>query len=144
MNSNEIRKVSNNNDIATNLQNNITNALLQTDFVKNQKQNAATYIYQTATEKIKKGWFDCCNFTHILQPYFNVENTDIKSRILHSLIPFNPRFYDIIDNNPDLYGPFWISSTLILTIAASGGLHRYLYVSCTLLFSLNQHRERTL
>ena len=39
-----------------------------------------------------------------------------------SLIPFNPKFHDISEKTPDLYGPFWIYTTLIFIIAAAGSL----------------------
>jgi hypothetical protein len=42
------------------------------------------------------------------------------------LIPFNTKFYDISHKNPDLYGPFWIYTTLIFIMAASGSLNKYL------------------
>jgi hypothetical protein len=45
--------------------------------------------------------------------------------LLHSLIPFNPKFFDISSTNPDLYGPFWIYTCLIFIIAASGSLSRH-------------------
>jgi len=41
------------------------------------------------------------------------------------MIPFNPKFFDISHKNPDLYGPFWIYTTLIFVIAASGSLTKY-------------------
>ncbi len=50
----------------------------------------------------------------------------MRSRLLHSLIPFNPKFYDISEKTPDLYGPFWIYTTLIFIIAAAGSLSGYL------------------
>lgn len=46
--------------------------------------------------------------------------------MLHSLVPFNPKFYDIAESTPDLYGPFWIYTTLIFVIAASGSLAKYI------------------
>lgn len=59
-----------------------------------------------------------------MKPYFNITTSDVFKRLLHSLIPFNPKFYDISENTPDLYGPFWIYTCLIFIIAASGSLSR--------------------
>ena len=42
------------------------------------------------------------------------------------MIPFNAKFYDISNNNPDLYGPFWIYTTLIFILAASGSFSKHL------------------
>lgn len=62
----------------------------------------------------------------MLKPYFNIDTEDFFKRFFHSLIPFNPYFYDSIENNPDLWGPFWIYTFLIFAIAACGSLQTYL------------------
>jgi hypothetical protein len=61
-----------------------------------------------------------------LKKYFNITTADVRTRLLHSLIPFNPKFHDISEQTPDLYGPFWIYTTLIFIIAAAGSLSGYL------------------
>ncbi len=50
----------------------------------------------------------------------------MKDRLISSMIPFNAKFYDLLNNNPDLYGPFWIYTTLIFVLAASGSFSKYL------------------
>jgi hypothetical protein len=55
-----------------------------------------------------------------------VTTAEVRSRLLHSLIPFNPKFYDISEKSPDLYGPFWIYTTLVFIIAAAGSLAKYI------------------
>jgi hypothetical protein len=60
-----------------------------------------------------------------------VTTSDVRTRLLHALVPFNPKFYDISENSPDLYGPFWIYTTLIFMIAASGSLAKYIKGSST-------------
>lgn len=65
-------------------------------------------------------------FFRMLKPYFNIDTEDFFKRFFHSLIPFNPYFYDSIENNPDLWGPFWIYTFLIFAIAACGSLQTYL------------------
>jgi hypothetical protein len=55
-----------------------------------------------------------------------VTSADVRARLLHSLVPFNPKFFDISQNTPDLYGPFWIYTTLIFIIAAAGSISGYL------------------
>ena len=42
-----------------------------------------------------------------------------------SLIPFNKRFQPAYNENPDLYGPFWILSTLVLCLFVAGNIERY-------------------
>jgi hypothetical protein len=57
--------------------------------------------------------------------YFDVSTDEIYQRLLASLIPFNKRFFSMYKDKPDLYGPFWIYTTLIIIIAISGNLSRY-------------------
>jgi len=47
--------------------------------------------------------------------YFNVDTKDVMDRILCTIIP-KESFFNKIDANPDLYGPVWISTTVILTL----------------------------
>eukprot|EP00298_Acanthocystis_sp_HF-20_P008961 c18016_g1_i1.p1 GENE.c18016_g1_i1~~c18016_g1_i1.p1 ORF type:complete len:249 (+),score=66.03 c18016_g1_i1:72-818(+) len=57
----------------------------------------------------------CWNITYY-RPYFNVNTKDVLERLICVWIP--TRNWEItIKQNPDLYGPFWISTTLIFTIA---------------------------
>ena len=64
-------------------------------------------------------------FLRFLRPYYSVNFNDIKTRIKYSFLPINNVFMEIADSNPDLYGPFWIYTTLIYVIAAGGALSYY-------------------
>ena len=77
-------------------------------------------------EKESNSYIDkiLCIFSFI-RPYFKVTFNDIKTRIISSFIPIKESFFDITMNNPDLYGPFWIYTTLIYVIAAGGALSYY-------------------
>lgn len=80
-------------------------------------------MVQSATEQFSKNWIEkytCC--LDCLKKYFEINSNDFYKRFLYSLIPFNSKFQDISENSPDLYGPFWIYTTLILVIASSGSL----------------------
>jgi hypothetical protein len=59
--------------------------------------------------------------------YFNVEVNDIKQKLKGSLIPFNKSFYESIEINADLYGPFWIFTTIIFLIALIGNFSSYVH-----------------
>ena len=59
--------------------------------------------------------------------YFNVEENDIKQKIKGSLIPFKKSFYESIERNADLYGPFWIFTTIIFLIALIGNFSSYVH-----------------
>lgn len=65
-----------------------------------------------------------CIFSFI-RPYYKVTFKDVKQRIISSFKPINNSFFDIAINKPDLYGPFWIYTTLIYVIAAGGALSYY-------------------
>ena len=80
---------------------------------KNQAEYSSTYV-----DKL------LCIFNFI-RPYFKVTFNDIKDRVKRSFIPIKNDFLDIAEKNPDLYGPFWIYTTLIYVIAAGGALSYY-------------------
>lgn len=80
---------------------------------KNKTEYSSTYI-----DKL------LCVFNFI-RPYFKVTFNDIKDRVKRSFIPTNNDFLVIAEKNPDLYGPFWIYTTLIYVIAAGGALSYY-------------------
>lgn len=60
------------------------------------------------------------------QQLFDVNTTDVVERILCSIVP---RRHNLVVNRiklkPDLYGPIWISITLVFTIAISGNIANY-------------------
>lgn len=60
------------------------------------------------------------------RPYFNVDTSDVLSRILASMVPFRSTFFATVDKTADLYGPFWISTTLIFVMAVTGNFASYL------------------
>ena len=61
------------------------------------------------------------------QPLFDVDTLQVLQRIKGSLLP-RPKgaFFEQITANPDLYGPFWIATTLIFTMAMTGNLASYI------------------
>ena len=46
-------------------------------------------------------------------------------RCRSALYPKSP-FLDLLDNNPDLYGPFWIATTVIFILFLTGTISQYL------------------
>jgi len=61
------------------------------------------------------------------QPLFDVDTVQVLNRVKGSLLP-RPRgaFFELIAANPDLYGPFWVATTLIFAMAITGNLASYL------------------
>ncbi|KAG5237531.1 integral membrane Yip1 family protein [Salix suchowensis] len=58
--------------------------------------------------------------------YFNVDTDAVINRLMSSLYPIGGDFFSKIDANPDLYGPVWVSTTLIFVLASLGNLATYL------------------
>ena len=55
--------------------------------------------------------------------FFDVDTSTVLSRCRHALIPFlpnTPPFLDTLDGNPDLYGPFWIATTVVVILFLTG------------------------
>lgn len=61
------------------------------------------------------------------QSFFDVDVKQVLSRMLLSVYPHPHKHYldTHIKNKPDFYGPFWICTTLILSITISGNLANY-------------------
>lgn len=70
-------------------------------------------------------WCPLLNPKH-LSPFFDVTTSDIVERLMHSLVPFSPKFHQIYHSKPDLYAPFWILTSLIAMLFIAGNLSRYL------------------
>jgi hypothetical protein len=60
--------------------------------------------------------------------YFNVEVDDIKDKLIASVIPMNKNFHQLAEKTPDLYGPFWIYTTLIFLVTFAGNMSNYISV----------------
>eukprot|EP01106_Pelomyxa_sp_JSP_P016326 TRINITY_DN602_c0_g1_i2.p1 TRINITY_DN602_c0_g1~~TRINITY_DN602_c0_g1_i2.p1 ORF type:complete len:214 (-),score=37.55 TRINITY_DN602_c0_g1_i2:61-702(-) len=50
---------------------------------------------------------------------------DLLYRLYSGLQPFGKNFFDRISPNPDLYGPFWVSTTVLFILAAVSNLAGY-------------------
>ena len=56
------------------------------------------------------------------QQYFDVDTEQVLSRIKASMWPLQDDFLHRIKNRADLYGPLWISTTLIFVLAMAGNI----------------------
>lgn len=56
------------------------------------------------------------------QPYFDVDTTTVLKRCYTTLLPTSPSYLSILTPSADLYGPFWIPTTLILALFLSSSL----------------------
>lgn len=50
---------------------------------------------------------------------------EILTRVRASLTPWKQDFFENARNHPDLYGPFWILTTIIFLLCSAGNLSRY-------------------
>jgi len=60
------------------------------------------------------------------RPFFDVDTKQVLSRLIHSLLPLRANFFDRISSNPDLYGPFWICTTLIFILVVTNSFDNYI------------------
>uniref|UniRef100_A0A1A7WS60 Protein YIPF n=1 Tax=Iconisemion striatum TaxID=60296 RepID=A0A1A7WS60_9TELE len=62
------------------------------------------------------------------QAFFDVETHHVKERIIGSMLPWpGKNFIRVyLRKNPDLYGPFWICTTLVFACAISGNISTFL------------------
>jgi hypothetical protein len=64
------------------------------------------------------------------RPYFDVDTSQVLDRVAHSFLgPFRPSFMAATADTPDLYGPFWVATTLVLVTAVAGNYADYLSFS---------------
>ncbi|KOS21451.1 Protein YIP5 [Escovopsis weberi] len=57
--------------------------------------------------------------------FFDVDTSAVLSRCWAALYP-RASFLDVLEGNPDLYGPFWIATTVILILFLGGTISQYL------------------
>ncbi|KAF1992396.1 Yip1-domain-containing protein [Aulographum hederae CBS 113979] len=57
--------------------------------------------------------------------FFDVDTAEVLRRC-HSAIYPRANFLDILDGNPDLYGPFWIATTVVVILFITGTMSAYL------------------
>ncbi|KAI9355337.1 hypothetical protein DFJ73DRAFT_273569 [Zopfochytrium polystomum] len=64
------------------------------------------------------------------QQFFDVDTNDVLQRMLESIVP-RGTFMEKVGSNADLYGPFWISTTVIfalfVTSSIAGSIYAYIH-----------------
>lgn len=67
----------------------------------------------------------CFSFDYYKR-YFDVDTEQVLFRLKSSFWPLHkPRFIQSIEGKGDLYGPFWVATTLVFAIAFSGNIVDY-------------------
>jgi hypothetical protein len=62
---------------------------------------------------------------HYYSQYFDVDTNEVLRRCTAALYP-RSNFLDVLDGNPDLYGPFWIATTVVVILFLTGTVSQYL------------------
>jgi hypothetical protein len=57
--------------------------------------------------------------------FFDVDTAEVLRRCSSALYPRSP-FLDVLDGNPDLYGPFWLATTVVFILFLTGTISQYL------------------
>ncbi|MCJ1365788.1 hypothetical protein MMC16_004913 [Acarospora aff. strigata] len=57
--------------------------------------------------------------------FFDVDTNEVLRRCYAAIFP-RANFLDILEGNPDLYGPFWIATTVIMILFLTGTISQYL------------------
>ena len=74
------------------------------------------------------------------QRFFDVDTSQVTARVVHAMIPSRRNYLlTKIRPNPDLYGPFWICTTLIFTMAIFGNLSSYFESQVTSVWKYDFH-----
>lgn len=69
-----------------------------------------------------------CLSVQFYQPYFDVDTSDVQNRLQQALIFCGRQetFMTFVGTKPDVYGPFWIATTLVFTLSVSANMHGWL------------------
>jgi hypothetical protein len=68
--------------------------------------------------------------------FFDVDTNSVLSRCWAALFP-RANFLDVLEGNPDLYGPFWIATTVVFILFLGGIINQYLTETGTAHFAYN-------
>ncbi|KAB8336874.1 hypothetical protein FH972_021182 [Carpinus fangiana] len=59
------------------------------------------------------------------QEFFDVDTHEVLRRCAAAVFP-RANFLDVLDGNPDLYGPFWLATTVVVILFLTGSVSRWL------------------
>ncbi|KAL4511963.1 hypothetical protein ABPG72_012808 [Tetrahymena utriculariae] len=95
--------------------------------IKSQLVEASINNLFGAEKKPQEQKVGCCPVLTVSfwSRYFNVTQSDVGQRIKSSLF-LTPPFEEVMGGQPDLYGPFWIFTTIIALVSISANICDYL------------------
>ena len=94
----------------------------------------------SSSSKVEAPTGMCSCFTvAYYQPFFNVNTSDVQDRLKGTLAfhQREPTFLSVIGDTPDLYGPFWVATSLIFIISVTSNLARTLQSGYTYDFQVS-------
>jgi hypothetical protein len=56
--------------------------------------------------------------------FFDVDTSSVLQRCMAALYP-RANFLDVLEGNPDLYGPFWIATTVVFILFLGGTISQW-------------------
>merc|ERR1712227_1111779 len=56
---------------------------------------------------------------------FDVDTAEVLRRCTSTIYP-RANFLDVLEGNPDLYGPVWIATTVVVILVLTGTISQYL------------------
>jgi len=59
------------------------------------------------------------------QSFFDVDTSEVLERLRRGLWPFGSYFLKHVEGHGDLYGPFWVTTTLVFMLAMAGNVAHY-------------------
>ena len=62
---------------------------------------------------------------HYYSQFFDVDTNEVLRRCVATLYP-RSNFLDVLEGNPDLYGPFWIATTVVVILFLTGTISQWL------------------
>lgn len=78
-----------------------------------------------AKKKSKRRWYDFWK-PSFYRPYFDVDTRDVLTRCLAGLMPVGKPFFERVEGNPDLYGPFWVTTTILFLLGIASNFAEYI------------------
>lgn len=78
-----------------------------------------------APKRKKRKWYHFWR-PSFYQPYFDVDTKDVFARCLAGLMPIGKPFFERVEGNPDLYGTFWVTTTILFLLGISSNFAEYI------------------
>lgn len=137
-----------NNNMQGSMNNNMNNNGMMQGNMKTMNKAAPREQQSSMQAPPPRSWWQsckaCCNMNTYAQ-YFDIDTIDIKTRILGSITHFyQPDYFrtNVVGSErtdslkgPDLYGPFWVTMTLVFLVAVRNENVLLLYSSMNASFS---------